>query len=190
MLQLIAVQLCCFWRHKTLPLHQFKLVDFQQSCKQKMKNEYWLGELSHSLQWFGSNRCVPLPIQTKQGLPIMCLIVYFAVFGVSLSLQISIKFFIVNDSNHSTVCWSFPWIWRLSFLDVSLGYYYLEIFLERVLWIRLEIISYFTDNTTHAKIIMFQYVLGKQFCVRKSSSSLSMNTRKAWTNLLNNQTHR
>ena len=100
MLQLIAVQLCCFWRHKTLPLHQFKLVDFQQSCKKKIKNEYWLGELSHSLQWFGSNRCVPLPIQTRQGLPTMCLIVYFAVFGMSPSLQISIKFCIVNDSIH------------------------------------------------------------------------------------------
>ena len=128
--------------------------------------------------------------QSTQGLPTMCLIAYFAVFGVSPSLQISIKFFIVNDSNHSTVCWSFPWIWRLSFLDVSLGYYCLVIFLERILWIRLEIISYLTDNRTYAKIIMFQYFLGKQFCVRKSSSSLSMNTMKVWTDLLNNKTRR
>ena len=47
---------------------------------------------------------VPLPIQARQGLPTMCLFVYFAVFGMPSSLQISIKFFIVNDSNHSTVC--------------------------------------------------------------------------------------
>ena len=37
--------------------------------------------------------------QSTQGLPTMCSIAYFAVFGVSPSLQISIKFFIVNDSN-------------------------------------------------------------------------------------------
>ena len=35
-LQLIAIQLCCFWRHKMPRPDKFKLT-FKQSCKQKMK---------------------------------------------------------------------------------------------------------------------------------------------------------
>ena len=35
-LQLIAIQLCCFWRHKMPPPDKFEL-NFKQSCKQKMK---------------------------------------------------------------------------------------------------------------------------------------------------------
>ena len=192
MLQLIAVRLCCFWWHKIPPLPQFKLVDFQQSCAQKMKNEYWLGNWIELGNWIKSLRSFLCRFRPDKDCPqcvYSCILLYL---GRLPLFKFWIKFFIVNDSNHSTVCWSFPWIWRVSFLDVSLGYYYLEIFLERVLWIRLEIISYFTDNTiaTYAKIIKFQYFLGKQFCVRKSSSSLSMNTMKVWTDLLNNQTRR
>ena len=43
-------------------------------------------------------RCVPPVIQTRDGLPTMCLFVYFG----SLGCLPLLKFFVVNNSNRST----------------------------------------------------------------------------------------
>ena len=52
----------------------------------------------------GSNRCVPPPIQTRLTDCPRC--IYSCILGYSRCLSL-FKFFTVNDSNHSTVCWSF-----------------------------------------------------------------------------------
>ena len=58
-MQLIAIQLCCVWRHKIPPLNKFKLRrricwanNLVCPCQWYSKSRGWLGELSHCLQSF------------------------------------------------------------------------------------------------------------------------------------------
>ena len=73
-------------------------------CQWYSKSQDWLGKLSHCLQW--SFLCPVRPDTVDTDCPrffCSCILRY------SRCLPL-FKFFIVNDSNHSTVCRSFPWV--------------------------------------------------------------------------------